>query len=364
MLAQTAEDSREALRQLGTAAFEYKLDGARIQAHKEGSDVRIFTRYLNDVTAAVPEIVEAVRGFAVHSLILDGEALACHPDGRPRPFQVTMRRFGRKLDVERLRGSIPLYPFFFDCLYIDGIAILDRPGAERIAALTDAVPERLVIPRRVIGKQLEAEAFLQAALAAGHEGVMAKALDAPYEAGARGGAWLKIKPAATLDLVVLAAEWGHGRRTGWLSNLHLGARNPNTGAFVMLGKTFKGMTDEVLAWQTAELSKLAIAGDSYTVYVEPKLVVEIAFNDIQASPHYPGGLALRFARVKRYRTDKKAEDADTIDTVRALYERRLNKESRAPVTPHPVAYEARFVAPLPAGCDARARRSVTSASLI
>jgi DNA ligase-1 len=327
MLAQTAEDSREALRQIGTAAFEYKLDGARIQAHKEASDVRIFTRYLNDVTAAVPEIVEAVRGLAIGSLILDGEALACHPDGRPQPFQVTMRRFGRKLEVERLRGSIPLYPFFFDCLYVDGSAILDRPGSERVDALVGAVPERLVVPRRVISEQLEAEAFLHAALAAGHEGVMAKALDAPYEAGARGGAWLKIKPAVTLDLVVLAAEWGHGRRTGWLSNLHLGARDPNTGAFVMLGKTFKGMTDEILAWQTAELCKLAIASDNYTVYVEPKLVVEIAFNDIQASPHYPGGLALRFARVKRYRPDKQAEDADTIDTVRAIYECRLNIEN-------------------------------------
>jgi DNA ligase-1 len=184
----------------------------------------------------------------------------------------------------------------------------------------------LVVTRRVIGEQDEAEAFLQAALAAGHEGVMAKTLDAPYEAGARGGTWLKIKPAVTLDLVVLAAEWGHGRRTGWLSNLHLGARNPTTGGFVMLGKTFKGMTDEMLARQTTELRKLAIANDPYTVYVHPKLVVEIAFNDIQASPHYSGGLALRFARVKRYRPDKKAEEADTIETVRALYERRLNNE--------------------------------------
>ena len=324
MLAQTAEDTPEALRQLGKAAFEYKLDGARVQVHKEGDDVRVFTRYLKDVTAAVPEIVEAVRGLATGSLILDGEALACRPDGRPQPFQVTMRRFGRKLEVERLRESIPIYPFFFDCLYIDGIAILDQPGAQRIAALARAVPEALLVPRRVIAEELEAEGFLQAALDAGHEGVMAKALDAPYEAGARGGSWLKIKPAVTLDLVVLAAEWGHGRRTGWLSNLHLGARNPSTGAFVMLGKTFKGMTDEMLAWQTAELSKLAIARDRHTVYVEPKLVVEIAFNDIQASPHYPGGLALRFARVKRYRPDKRAEDADTIDSVRALHERRLS----------------------------------------
>ena len=235
MLAQTAEDSPEALRQLGKAAFEYKLDGARVQVHKEGDDVRVFTRYLKDVTAAVPEIVEVVRRLAIGSLILDGEALACRPDGRPQPFQVTMRRFGRKLEVERLRESIPIYPFFFDCLYIDGIAILDRPGAERIAALARAVPESLLVPRRVIGEELEAEAFLQAALEAGHEGVMAKALDAPYEAGARGGSWLKIKPAVTLDLVVLAAEWGHGRRTGWLSNLHLGARNPSTGAFVDAG---------------------------------------------------------------------------------------------------------------------------------
>jgi DNA ligase 1 len=327
MLAQTAEDSREALRQLGTAAFEYKLDGARIQAHKEGSNVRVFTRYQNDVTVAVPEIVEAVRRLAVRSLILDGEALAVDPDGRPRPFQVTMRRFGRKLDVERLRESIPLEPYFFDCLYIEESAILDHPSTERFAVLVDTVPERLRIPRCLTADEDDAEAFLQAALAAGHEGVVAKALDAPYEAGARGGAWLKIKPAVTLDLVVLAAEWGHGRRTGWLSNLHLGARSPTTGGFVMLGKTFKGMTDEMLAWQTAELRNLALANDPYTVYVQPRLVVEIAFNDIQASPHYPGGLALRFARVKRYRSDKQAEEADTIETVRALYERRLlNKE--------------------------------------
>jgi DNA ligase-1 len=326
MLAQTAEDAGEALQQLGMAAFEYKLDGARIQAHREGGDVRIFTRYLNDVTPAVPEIVEAVRGLAVRSVILDGEALACHPDGRPQPFQVTMRRFGRKLEVERLRESIPLYPFFFDCLYIEGSAMLDRPGVERASVLAGAVPEKLVVARCVTAERPEAEAFLRAALAAGHEGVMAKALNAPYQAGARGGAWLKIKPAVTLDLVVLAAEWGHGRRSGRLSNLHLGARNPSTGAFVMLGKTFKGMTDEMLAWQTAELRKLEIANDPYTVYVEPKLVVEIAFNNIQASPHYPGGLALRFARVKRYRPDKSAEDTDTIDTVRAIYERRLNQE--------------------------------------
>jgi DNA ligase-1 len=327
MLAQTAEDTGQALHQLGAAAFEYKLDGARIQVHKESGDVSVFTRYLNNVTGAVPEIVEAVRGLTARSLILDGEALARRPDGRPQPFQMTMRRFGRKLDVDRLRESIPLFPVFFDCLYIEGSALLDRPGADRFAVLAGAVPERWVVERCVTGDQDAAERFLQAALAAGHEGVMAKALDARYTAGARGGAWLKIKPAITLDLVVLAAEWGHGRRASWLSNLHLGARSPTTGGFVMLGKTFKGMTDEMLAWQTSELHKLAVASDKHTIYVEPKIVVEIAFNDIQASPHYPGGLALRFARVKRYRPDKIAQDADTIETVRTLYEQRLSKEA-------------------------------------
>jgi DNA ligase 1 len=232
------------------------------------------------VTAAVPEIVEAVRGLPVPGLILDGEALAFEEDGRPAPFQVTMQRFGRKLEVARLRQSVPLRPFFFDCLYIGDRVVLNEPGAQRSAILADAVPEPLLIRRRVTGDLAEAEAFLDEALAAGHEGVMAKALDAPYDAGARGGAWLKVKPAVTLDLVVLAAEWGHGRRTGWLSNLHLGARDPCAGGFVMLGKTFKGMTDEMLAWQTAELRKLATGGDAYTVCVEPRLVVEIAFNDI------------------------------------------------------------------------------------
>ena len=327
MLAQTAEDTSDALAKLGEAGFEYKLDGARIQLHKAGREVRVFTRHLNDVTAAVPEIVEAVHDLAAPNLILDGEALAFLEDGRPAPFQVTMRRFGRKLDVARLSQSIPLRPFFFDCLYVDGGATLDYPGAERFAALARAVPEPLLIRRRSTGKPVEAEAFLEAALAAGHEGVMAKALDAPYEAGGRGRAWLKIKPAITLDLVVLAAEWGHGRRTGWLSNLHLGARDPTTGGFVMLGKTFKGMTDQMLAWQTAALRELAIAGDAYTVHVEPRLVVEVAFGDIQASPRYPDGLALRFARVKRYRPDKRAEEADTIETVRSIYQRRQTKSA-------------------------------------
>jgi DNA ligase-1 len=332
MLAQSADDPDEALKLLGAAGFEDKLDGARIQVHKKAGEVRIFTRHLNDVTAAVPEIVAVVSELAPSGLILDGEALAFEADGEPAPFQVTMRRFGRKLEVAQLRHSIPLRPFFFDCLYFDGTSIVDRPSAERFAVLAQALPEHLLIRRRTTASPAEAEAFLAEALAAGHEGIMAKALDAPYEAGGRGRAWLKVKPAVTLDLVVLAAEWGHGRRTGWLSNLHLGARDPDTGGFVMLGKTFKGMTDEILAWQTAELRKLAIAGDAYTVHVEPRLVAEIAFNDIQASPRYPGGLALRFARLKRYRPDKEAAEADTIDTVRSIYERRQKTGGRGNAT--------------------------------
>jgi DNA ligase-1 len=332
MLAESAEDPGEALARLGEAGFEWKLDGARIQVHKEGGVVRVFTRHLNEVTESVPEIVEAVGGLAAPSLILDGEALAFGDDGRPAPFQVTMRRFGRKLDVAALRRSIPLRPFFFDCLYAAGSALLERPEAERFAALAGAAPERLIVPRLVTKVRDAAEAFFAAALAAGHEGIMAKALDAPYEAGARGGAWLKIKEAVTLDLVVLAAEWGHGRRSGWLSNLHLGARDEAAGSFVMLGKTFKGMTDRMLAWQTEELGKLAVGRDGQVVHVAPRLVVEIAFNDIQASPRYPGGLALRFARVKRYRPDKRAEEADTIATVRAMFERRQGIGRAADVT--------------------------------
>lgn len=323
MLAKTARDTADALARLGPMALEYKLDGARVQVHKLEREVRVFTRSLNDVTPAVPEIVEAVRDLPVRAIILDGEALAFRRNGMPEPFQVTMRRFGRKMDVERMRDSVPLRSFFFDCLYFEGKAIIDQPGEERSAALAEVLPGHLVIRRCLTGEPADAEVFLNEALACGHEGVMAKALGAPYEAGARGNLWLKVKPVVTLDLVVLAAEWGHGRRGGWLSNLHLGARDAATGGFVMLGKTFKGMTDETLAWQTTELQKLAIGDDAYTVYVQPQLVVEIAFNDVQSSPHYPGGLALRFARVKRYRPDKRAEDADTIETVRAIYGQRL-----------------------------------------
>lgn len=319
MLAQTATDVHDALARLGTAAFEYKLDGARVQVHKRGTAVAVYTRALNDVSAAVPEIVASIRALPADELILDGETIALRPDGRPQPFQVTMRRFGRRVDVAAVRSELPLSVFFFDCLGLDHADLIDRPARERFAALEHAVPPELVMPRCITASADDAERFLKEALAHGHEGVMAKSLDAPYAAGGRGATWLKVKPVHTLDLVVLAAEWGNGRRRGWLSNLHLGARDPATGGFVMLGKTFKGMTDAMLIWQTERLRALAVAEEGFVVRVRPELVVEIAFNDIQVSAQYPGGFALRFARVKRYRTDKRAEEADTIETVRRLH---------------------------------------------
>jgi DNA ligase-1 len=323
MLAQAADSVQDALTQLGEAAFEYKLDGARIQVHKAGDEVRVFSRLQNDVTVAVPEIVAAARRFVPREAILDGEAIALRPDGTPRPFQVTMRRFGRKLDVDRLRAELPLSSFYFDLLYAEGRVLLDEPYTKRFTALAEVVPVDSRVPRIVTADAREAAAFFERAIAAGHEGLMAKALGARYEAGGRGAAWLKVKRAHTLDLVVLAAEWGHGRRRGWLSNLHLGARDPDAGGggFVMLGKTFKGMTDEMLAWQTARLLELETSRDRFTVYVRPELVVEVAFDGIQASRQYPGGLALRFARVKGYRPDKGPDAADTIATVRALHQR-------------------------------------------
>ncbi len=294
-----------------------------MQVHKAGDDVRVFTRNLNDVTDAVPEVVEAVRALPAREVILDGETIALAANGAPQPFQVTMRRFGRKLEVDRLRAELPLAVFFFDCLRRDGDDLVDRPARERFAALAEAAPANIVIPRIFTADVAEGEAFLAGAFAAGHEGIMAKAPEAPYEAGRRGASWLKIKRAHTLDLVVLAAEWGSGRRQGWLSNLHLGARDPRTGGYVMLGKTFKGLTDETLAWQTAAFLARETGREGHVVHVRPEIVAEIAFNDLQASPHYPGGLALRFARLKRYRPDKTAAEADTIDAVRALYDAQM-----------------------------------------
>jgi DNA ligase-1 len=320
MLADSAETVAEAIERLGAASFEYKFDGARIQVHKRDTEIRIYTRNLNDVTVAVPEVVEVAAALPCRVAILDGEAIALSETGRPHPFQITMRRFGRKLDVSALRPELPLTPFFFDVLLIDGEELLDRSQADRFARLAALVSTPHLVPRLVTADPAIASEFLERALQAGHEGLMAKGLEARYEAGRRGSAWLKIKLAKTLDLVVLAAEWGHGRRKGWLSNIHLGARDPG-GGFVMLGKTFKGMTDEMLAWQTKALLELEQSRDGHTVHVRPELVVEVAFDGIQESRQYPGGVALRFARVKGYRPDKEAASADTIETVRAIHGR-------------------------------------------
>jgi DNA ligase-1 len=319
MLAQPAEDVAGALKDLGTALFEWKLDGARVQVHKAASEIRVFTRNLNDVTARVPEVAAALKDVPI-SLILDGEVIALRADGRPHPFQTTMRRFGRKLDDETLRGELPLSVFFFDCLLRDGEPLIDRGAAARRKILEESLPAMLLTPSLVTDDLGKADAFYADALAHGHEGLMAKALEAPYEAGRRGAGWLKVKSAHTLDLVVIGVEWGSGRRKGWLSNLHLGARDPRTGGFVMLGKTFKGLTDQTLEWQTRELLARETKRDQWTVYVRPELVVEIAFNDVQQSSQYPGGMALRFARVKGYRPDKRADEADTIDAVRRIFE--------------------------------------------
>jgi DNA ligase-1 len=318
MLAQTAETVAEALERTGPSVVEWKLDGARLQVHRLGQDVRAFTRSLADVTDRAPEVVAAVRALPLEAAVLDAEVIALEPTGRPRPFQVTMSRFGT---TDAQRASVPLTPFCFDLLHLDGEDVLDRPLAERVELLASRLPAENLVPRIETADADEAERFLEETLARGHEGVMVKGVASPYEAGRRGAAWVKVKRATTLDLVVLAAEWGHGRRQGWLSNLHLGARDPDTGGFVMLGKTFKGMTDQMLAWQTERLLALETETRGHTVHVRPELVVEIAFDGVQASRRYPGGLALRFARVKGYRPDKSASEADTIDLVRAVHER-------------------------------------------
>ena len=322
MLAQSAEDVRAAFDRIRPAAVEWKLDGARIQIHRLGDEVRVFTRNLADVTDRVQEIVETIRRLPLQAAVFDAEAIALRPDGRPHPFGLTMSRFGsrNRRDLEDLRADYPLSAFVFDVLHLDGEDLIDQPAAERFAALEERLPEELRVTRIVTDDVDEAERFLDDALARGHEGVMVKALDAPYEAGRRGASWIKVKRANTLDLVILAAEWGHGRRQGWLSNLHLGARDPATGSFVMLGKTFKGMTDEMLSWQTERLQQIETSREGITVHVRPELVVEVAFDGLQTSTRYPGGVALRFARIKGYRPDKGPDDADTIQTVRAIHD--------------------------------------------
>lgn len=329
MLASSASSVSVALERVSPAAVEWKIDGIRIQVHRSGAGIAVFTRTLDDITARVPEITEAVAGLPVSDVVLDGEAVALGPDSRPRPFQVTASRAGSQTDVERQRSQVPLTAFFFDVLHLDGQDLIDLPASDRFGLLAGILPAHLLIPRVVTSDVAEAEAFFADAVARGHEGVVVKSMPGTYAAGRRGSEWIKVKPRHTLDLVVLAAEWGHGRRRGWLSNLHLGARDPASNELIMLGKTFKGLTDEMLTWQTARLLELADpprsrpAGDLHEAYgvlrVRPELVVEVAFDGIQASPRYPGGVALRFARVLRHRPDKPAAEADTIDAVRALW---------------------------------------------
>jgi DNA ligase-1 len=317
MLAAAASSMEEAFGKLGAPAtpvgVEWKLDGIRAQIHIEGSSVGVFTRTLDDITERLPEVVAALRDLPVRSAVFDGEVIALRPDGRPHPFQITSARTASHKDP-----GVPLSIFLFDALHLDGADLLDRPGAERHGALAEVVPGELIMPRLVTGSAAEATEFFTGAVAHGHEGVVVKSLDTTYTAGRRGAGWIKVKPRHTLDLVVLAVEWGHGRRTGRLSNLHLGARDPSTGEFVMLGKTFKGLTDQMLAWQTERLRELAVSSDAWTVRVRPELVVEVAFDGVQRSSRYPGGMALRFARVLRHRPDKSPAEADTVETVRTI----------------------------------------------
>ncbi|WP_166353913.1 ATP-dependent DNA ligase [Phytoactinopolyspora limicola] len=325
MLASPSSDLPEAMTRLGTAGVEWKLDGVRVQIHRDGGDVAVFTRTLDDITARVPELVEATLELPVAAAVFDGEAIAVDDGGRPLPFQRTAARIGHRTDVDHARAQTPLSVFLFDCLHLDGADLPGEPASRRWAALDNVVPAALRVPRLVTSELAEAEAFYAEAVRQGHEGVVAKSLEAPYEAGRRGASWLKVKPRHTLDLVVLAAEWGSGRRQGWLSNLHLGARDPEgrfgpADGFVMLGKTFKGLTDQMLTWQTEQLLRLADgATNQWVVHVRPELLAEIAFDGVQTSPRYPAGVALRFARVVRHRPDKPVAEADTINTVLGLH---------------------------------------------
>jgi DNA ligase 1 len=304
MLAGTSASVTDAIADVGRASVEWKLDGIRVQAHKLGDEIRLFSRGLNDITAGLPGVVEVVRRLPANSVVLDGEALGISEDGQPRIFQETMS------------GLSTTLAYFFDVLHLDDASVIDDPLASRRALLASLVPSASMLPSIVTADADEAEEFAANAVNLGHEGVMVKAIESTYEAGRRGAGWRKVKPVHTLDLVVLAAEWGHGRRVGWLSNLHLGARGAD--GFVMVGKTFKGMTDDLLRWQTDELQARAIAVESHTVHVRPELVVEIALDGVQRSTRYPGGVALRFARVRRYRPDKQAAQADTIERVQGM----------------------------------------------
>jgi ATP-dependent DNA ligase I len=331
MLAASAPSLDAALAKITPAALEWKIDGIRIQIHRDGERVRVFTRTLDDITDRVPEIVAMARTLAVSSAVIDGEAVALRPDGRPHPFQVTSARAASQSApaARQARGAqrvtVPLTAFLFDLLHVDGQDLIDQPANDRFERLAEIAPTEALIPHLVTSDPAQAAEFFADAIARGHEGVVVKSVGSPYGAGRRGSDWIKVKPRTTLDLVILAAEWGHGRRTGWLSNLHLGARDPETGRFVMLGKTFKGLTDAMLTWQTQRLLSLSDGAEAASarpygvVRVRPELVAEIAFDGVQASRRYPGGVTLRFARVLRYREDKTAVEADTIDTVRSLW---------------------------------------------
>ncbi|MFC8420058.1 ATP-dependent DNA ligase [Streptomyces sp. NPDC057236] len=321
MLAHSASSVAEAVEKLGACAVEEKLDGIRVQVHRDGDTVRVHTRTLDDITSRLPEVTTAARGLRGDRFILDGEIISFGEDGRPRSFQETAGRVGSRVDVATAARDVPVSPVFFDALSVDGRDLLDLPFTERHAELARLVPEPMRVRRTLVsgpGDLGAAEGFLAETLERGHEGVVAKGLDAPYSAGRRGASWLKVKPVHTLDLVVLAAEWGHGRRTGKLSNLHLGARTAD-GGFAMLGKTFKGLTDAMLTWQTERLRELAVDESGYVVAVRPELVVEIAYDGLQRSTRYPAGVALRFARVIRYREDKRPEEADTVEALLAAH---------------------------------------------
>ncbi|WTP55872.1 ATP-dependent DNA ligase [Streptomyces phaeochromogenes] len=324
MLAHSASSVTEAIDKLGACAVEEKLDGIRVQVHRDGDDVRLYTRTLDDITDRLPELTSAARELKGEHFILDGEVIAFDEGGRPRSFQDIAGRVGSRVDVATAAEAVPVSPVFFDALSVDGRDLLDLPFTERHTELARLVPEPMRVRRTLVADPADAQAraaaeqFLADTLKRGHEGVVLKGLDAPYSAGRRGAAWLKVKPVHTLDLVVLAAEWGHGRRTGKLSNLHLGARNPD-GSFAMLGKTFKGLTDVMLAWQTERLQELAVEDNGWVVTVRPELVVEIAYDGLQRSTRYPAGVTLRFARVVRYREDKTPAQADTVETLLAAH---------------------------------------------
>ncbi len=313
MLAKTSQTAGEAVASLGTAVVEWKLDGARVQVHRRGTQVAVFTRNLRDVTDSLPEVAAAALELRASSFILDGETLLMGPAGAPQVFQESMRRFG----AETVGDRPDLTAYFFDCLHLDGADLIDEPLLRRREVLTGLVPEANLVGSIVTSDPGEADRFFDDTVARGFEGVVVKNPSQPYEAGRRGSGWLKVKPTHTLDLVVLAAEWGSGRRQGWLSNLHLGARVDD--GFVMLGKTFKGLTDEMLAWQTGRFLEIEDRREGHIVYLRPEIVYEVAFDGVQRSTRYPGGVTLRFARVKRYREDKSPDDADTLETVRSFH---------------------------------------------